>query len=197
MKAATLVLALLAAMALADTAQARSPATVVGPVPGEPVPLVPTGSCAAPTGSIVASPSAVSGNTSGGANNVPGLPDTGGLCDEYAWVLNNRKGPEDVWVFTPGSGNNLTFSLSGADSWDPAIYILETCGDANSCVAGTDDVGGQRTPSVSSTFTPGQTYYFHVDSYYPAAGGDEPGAGPYTLNVSGTFPVTLNEFRID
>ncbi len=196
MNATPLLLSAALVSAFAGAAQARSPQTRVVPSV-DPVTVVPTGSCASPTGDITASPSTGSGNTSGGANNVPGLPDTGGLCDEYAWEPNNRSGLEDIWVFTPGASNNLTFSISGANSWDPAIYILQTCGDANSCVIGTDDVGGQRTPTVTSSFTPGQTYYFYVDSYYPPSGGDEPGAGPYTLNVTGTFPVSLTEFTID
>lgn len=156
------------------------------------------GTCAAPEGTIGYEGSAgqsVTGDTTGGTNNVENVPDSESAvpCNEYE-NPDNAEGPDDVWVVTPGTGNALTFAISNA-SFDPHLYILGTCGVASSCVAGSDDEPDVDAPSVTPTLTAGTTYYVYVDSFWPI--GDADCCGSYTLNVSGTFPVSLQEFRID
>ncbi|HUD41477.1 MAG TPA: hypothetical protein VMR06_05695 [Dokdonella sp.] len=161
--------------AVAQTKVAVSPGTAV-----------PSGTCAAPAGEITESPSTISGTTVGGVNGV----DIS--CTEYGTV----DGPERIYTFTPTGTNNLTFSVIGQSGvYDPAIYILDTCGDGTSCLIGSDDVPSQFSPSINFSGTAGTEYFFYVDSYWAAGDGLE--AGPFTLNVTGTFPVTLTEFSID
>ena len=168
-------------MTMAASASAQRTKVAVSPSTA-----VPNGTCAAPTGEITSSPSTFSGNTTGGSNGV----DVS--CTEWGTV----DGPENIYTFTPGSPNNLTFTVVSSDGvYDPSIYILETCGDGTSCAAGSDDVPTVYAPEVDFSGTAGQTYYFYVDSYWPIGDGTE--AGSYTLNVTGTFPVTLTEFSID
>ncbi len=165
--------------------------------PGYVSTVVPTaGDCSAPTGTISAT-GTITGNNSGGPNNVSFVdPDAG--CSEYIDAI-NAGGPEDVYVITPGTGNALTFTLTGGGAWDPMMYILATCGDASSCVEGSDDAtpgGSNLNPRpLSPSLTAGNTYFVYVDSWYGASSSNS--SGPYTLNVSGTFPVTLTEFSID
>ena len=44
------------------------------------------------------------------------------------------------------------------------------------------------------SFVP-QTYFLYIDSYYPP--GHFRASGPYTLQVTGSFPVELIEFTVD
>lgn len=158
------------------------------------------GTCATPEGDIWFdfNPSqTVTGDTTGGANNVQDVPYP--TCNEYT-DSTNAQGPDDVWTITPGSGNALTFMISGDFSisgWDPHLYILGICGDASSCIAGSDDISiGDRTPKgLSPLLTAHNTYYIYIDSFFPV--GDKLSAGAYSLHVNGTFPVSLQEFRID
>lgn len=166
------------------------------PVPAGYVPLPSSatpaaGDCATPTGTIGAI-GTFSGNTTGGVNNVQNVPGAG-VCSEFT-DANNAQGPEDVWVVTPGTGNALTFRISGA-TFDPHLYILGTCGVASSCITGSDDEPGVATPAITPTLTAGTTYYVYVDSFFPIGNSDC--CGSYTLNVTGTFPVSLQDFRID
>lgn len=146
---------------------------------------VPAGTCAAPAGEITESPSTVSGTTVGGTNGVAIS------CTEYGTV----DGPERIYTFTPTGPNNLTFQVIGGGSFDPAIYVLATCGDGTSCLEGSDDVPTITAPSLTFSGTAGTEYYFYVDSYWPSSNAS--GQGTFTLNVSGTFPVSLTEFSID
>jgi hypothetical protein len=149
------------------------------------------GTCATPAGTISAT-GTFTGDTTGGTNNVQDVPGDG-ACSEYTDTV-NAEGPEDVWVVTPGTGNALTFAISGA-TFDPHIYILGTCGETSSCITGSDDEPSTNAPAITPTLTAGTTYYVYVDSYWPI--GDSDCCGSYTLNVTGTFPVSLQEFRID
>lgn len=183
-------LAALTVLSFGNTALAQK----VPYVPGDPVVAVPAGgSCAAPSGTISAT-GAISGNNAGGTNSINAVPS--GTCSEYTG--DNAKGPEDIYVITPGSPNSLTFTLTASGGWDPMMYILSTCGSAASCMVGSDDISGSNlNPSpLLPTMTPGTTYYVYVDSWY-ANGAATANNGPYNLNVTGTFPVTLTEFAID
>lgn len=152
------------------------------------------GTCATPEGTISyegTTGQSVTGDTTGGTNNVQDVPS--GTCSEFTNAV-NAEGPEDVWVVTPGTGNALTFAISDA-SFDPHLYILGTCGVTSSCVIGSDDRPEVSAPSITPTLTAGTTYYVYVDSFWPTGDGDC--CGTYTLNVTGTFPVSLQEFRVD
>lgn len=132
----------------------------------------------------------IAGNTDGGGSNVSVA------CTEWGTV----GGPERIYQFMPGSGAALTFTVTGgAGSYDPSIYVLATLGDGESCLGGSDDQPSQYSPSFTvSGLTAGTTYYLYVDSYW---GGAEPDpiedSGPFTLSVTGTFPVTLQEYKVD
>lgn len=134
------------------------------------------------------------GDTSGGANHVQDVPYP--ACTEYTNDT-NAVGPDDVWTITPGSGNSLTFALASTSNWDPHLYVLGTCGDASSCIAGSDDASSSNLdPGLFGLqLIPHQTYYIYVDSFYPA--GQPSASGSYVLHVSGMFPVSLQTFRID
>jgi hypothetical protein len=148
---------------------------------------------AAPDGTITAANvggAPIAGNTDGGGSNVSVA------CTEWGTVA----GPERIYQFTPGSGAALTFTVTGATaSYDPSIYVLSTLGDGKSCIAGSDDEPSNFAPSFTvSGLTAGQTYYLYIDSYW---GGAEPDpiltSGPFTLSVTGTFPVSLQEYKVD
>ena len=129
----------------------------------------------------------IAGDTTGGTDTVSVA------CTEWGTV----DGAEDIYSFVAGPGANLTFTVTGAaDSFDPSIYLLSTCGDGTACIEGSDDVPTAYAPSITASgLTAGETYYFYVDSYWPSS--DEDGEGPYTLTVTGTLPVELTDFSID
>ena len=132
----------------------------------------------------------IAGNTDGGTNNIP-LID----CTEFGTVA----GPERIYAFTPGSGASLTFTVNGAaGSFDPAIYVLTAIGDTNSCLIGSDDEPSVYSPSVTvSGLTAGATYYLYVDSYWSSSTDPAETSGPFSISVTGTFPVSLKEYKID
>ena len=145
-------------------------------------------------GSIIAPlPYSTNGDSTGNPNL---FVDDG--CTEY----DRTWGPEAIYTVTPGTAANLQFTVtSGNGEYDPAIYLLEVENDIDSCLVGSDDVPSAFAPSISySNFTPNQTYYFYVDSYYDSDFDEVPPGtdyGPFGLVVSGTFPVQLTDFAID
>lgn len=156
------------------------------------------GSCASPP-AIASLPYTDTGTTVGKTNIISTL--TSG-CSDYSTV----DGPEAVYSFVAGAGANLTFTVTpdASSDYDPAIYLVKTCNSgtaAGSCIAGADATyspGDPETFSVSG-LTSGTTYYLHVDSYWDSA---DPtygtyAQGPFSLLVSGTLPVSLQEFSID
>jgi len=157
--------------------------------------VVPTGgSCAAPTGTLSPpTPVSYSGNNSGGTNSIDA--QTVDACIDPTF-FGGSSGPEDIYQFTPGTAASLTFAINGTGGFDPYIYLLQTCGDVESCVAGADDEGGVNTPQFTyAGFTAGVPYYFYVDSFYGV--GTSGCCGPYTGQISGTWPVELSQFSID
>jgi hypothetical protein len=144
------------------------------------------GTCATPT-TFTATPYNDTGTTTGGTNTVGTLPAG---CEEYTTVA----GPDLVYSFTAGTGANLTFTLTpNTAAYDPAIYLLGTCGSGPSCITGSD-AGLANAPETFSTaaLTAGTTYFFYVDSFYTTAAGN----GAYTLAITGTLPVELSKFEI-
>lgn len=130
------------------------------------------------------------GNTAGGTNSVPSIPAACHAPENWTTAA----GVERVYQFTPGTGANLTFVLTSTDTanYDPFLYILGTLGNSADCIIGSDDIPTANAPSVTfSAFNAGQDYFVYADSFF---GGD---AGPFTLTVTGTLPVSLQEFSID
>jgi hypothetical protein len=142
------------------------------------------------------------GDTCATATTIPSVPfndtgDTTGATDNIrltGCVGLSLEGPDLVYAFTVFAGNNLTFTLTPSaldPDYDPAIYIRTACAQgAGSCVA-RQDVGGsgQAETITVSSLAPG-TYYFFIDSIYPAD--DVAGMGRYSLSVTGTFGVPNN-----
>ncbi|MDQ5873265.1 MAG: hypothetical protein M3547_13780 [Acidobacteriota bacterium] len=129
------------------------------------------------------------GTTVGAADNTSGfLPFSCGTVGSG----DQRQGPDVFYSFTIlGPGNSLTFSLTTSQSmsnkYDPAIYVLGVCGDLSTCQGGADD-GFERDPeTLTVSNLAAGTYYFGIDSAYPV--GDPEAAGPYTLDVEGTFGI--------
>lgn len=130
------------------------------------------------------------GTTVGGTNSVPTIPAACHAPENWT----STAGVETVYQFTPGTAASLTFVLTSTDTaaFDPFIYILGTLGASASCVIGSDDLPTANAPSITyAAFTAGQPYYVYADSFF---GGD---AGPFTLTVTGTLPVSLQEFSVD
>lgn len=150
-------------------------------------------------------------NTTGHVNDNNAIP---GGCSDYTQTA----GPDLIYVFSTGPGNNIAFNLNPTDTiYDPAIYILGTCGNSATCVVGadtclangqpqppgcTDGNGDEDIPAVLDRFANG-THAIYVDSFYAAGmpcggqGNNLCGSGPYTLSVSGVLPVELIDIRIE
>ncbi|MEM7051358.1 MAG: hypothetical protein AAF604_16930 [Acidobacteriota bacterium] len=141
------------------------------------------------------------GTTVGNTDTVGTVPI--GCNGNYTTVA----GPDEIYTFTTGGGNNATFTVTTSDAnYDPSIYILTTCNDGTSCVAGSDDcfaanAGGNPCGAVSDeTIGPvalaGATqHFFYVDSFYAVGGTRDD--GPYNLTITGPLPVELIEFTIE
>ena len=196
----------------ATKADEKSGRLTPGPVPG-PGPRTPEvggETCANPTG-IGSLPFNDSDDTTGHVNDNNLLPAG---CSDYTQV----SGPDLIYVFSSGAGNNLAFTVTPTNAtYDPAIYVLGTCGTSATCVVGadaclangqpqpagcTDGNGDEDIPAVLNRFTNG-THALYVDSFYAAGtpcGGQANnlcGTGPYTLSVTGVLPVELIDIRID
>lgn len=150
------------------------------------------GTCASPT-AFTAVPFSDSGTTVGATDVISSVPSA---CSQWGTTA----GPEAIYSFVAGAAANLTFSVTpGNGDYDAMAYIVSTCNSAASCVVGADDgYAGAAETFTASALTAGTTYYLHIDSYYSASGAYPAyAAGPYTLSVSGTLPVSLQEFQID
>ncbi|MEM7482159.1 MAG: hypothetical protein AAF481_13365 [Acidobacteriota bacterium] len=142
------------------------------------------------------------GTTVGNTNTVGTIPIA---CNgNYATVA----GPDEIYTFTTGNAPRPTFFVTTPDpDYDPSIYLLTTCNDGNSCVAGADSCFAQNAPgnpcgAVSDEFfgplilTPNAQHFFYVDSFYAVGGTRD--AGPFDLVIMGpTRPVELIEFTIE
>lgn len=149
------------------------------------------GTCAVPAviGSL---PFADTGDTTGLTNTVGTVGNGVTGCGSITITNGLVGGPEVVYAFTVGAGNNLTFLLTPTSldpvnfPYDPAIYVLGTCGNGATCSNGADAAGDNLAETLTvSGLAPG-TYYFYVDSFYTV---NVRRQGPYTLSVSGTLGV--------
>lgn len=183
-----------------------------GPVPGSGsrAPEVGGENCATATG-IGSLPYSDSDDTTGHVNDVNMIPAG---CSDYTQVA----GPDLIYVFSTGPNNNIAFNVNPTNNiYDPAIYILGTCGTSATCVVGadaclangqpqppgcTDGDGDEDIPAVLNRFANG-THALYVDSFYPAGtpcggqGNNLCGNGPYTLSVTGVLPAELIDIRIE
>jgi len=147
-------------------------------------PLAGGDNCASPPTNIASLPFNDIGNTIGAADDVSSILAACG--SGYAQTA----GPDLIYQFTVGAGNNLTITLTPTTAWDPKIYILATCGTGGSCITGAD-VGGDGVAETinPSGLAPG-TYFLYVDSFFAAPAANS--AGPYTLSVTGTLGSVVN-----
>ncbi len=147
------------------------------------------GTCAVPA-VIPSLPFADTGDTTGLTNTVGTVGNGVTGCGSITISNGLVGGPEVVYSFTVGVGNNLTFLLTPTSldpvnfPYDPAIYVLGTCGNGATCSNGADANGDNLSETLTvSGLAPG-TYYFYVDSFYTV---NVRRQGPYTLSVSGTL----------
>lgn len=171
---------------------------------GVPAPALTAGTdtCAAPT-AIGAVPFNDTGDTTGATSVIDAVP---AACNgNYTAVA----GEDHIYTFTTGGGaGNLTFATTTTDpEYDMSIYVVTTCTDGNTCVSGADacfavNAGGNPCGAVSDETIAAQayadgTYFFFVDSFYTVGNTAGRSAGPYTVDVTGTLPVTLLDFSVE
>lgn len=160
--------------------------------------------CAAPT---VIPGIGVGGNFSDGGTTVGNTNTVGTIPIACNGNYTTVAGPDEIYTFTTGPANNATFAVTTTDAnYDPSIYILTTCNNGASCVAGSDNcfaqnAGGNPCGAVSDeTIGPvalaGNTqHFFYVDSFYAVGGTRDD--GPFNLSITGPLPVELIEFTIE
>jgi len=169
--------------------------------PGAPAPKAGTDDCTSPTGVGATLPYNDTGDTSAATSNVDSVPIS---CNGFYTTV---PGPDHIYMFTVGTGNNLTLTTSTSDNdYDISTYAVSTCGDGNTCVGGSDSCfavntlgnpcGTDATEAFSLSGVAAGTYYFYVDSFYSPGNPDGRDSGPYTVDITGTLPVQLIEFEI-
>ena len=162
--------------------------TRTGPVPAG------GGSCGTPV-NVTPLPYSSAGNSCGGTN---AITNYGGACNVA--LPFPYPGPEDVYRITVGATNSLNISVVVAGSaGDLALFLVGgTCGSGAGCIAPSNDTigpgAGPEVIPVQTNIAAG-TYFIYVDSYY--AVGNAASCGTYTLNVTGSLPVTITNFSID
>jgi hypothetical protein len=196
----------------ATKADERAGRATQGPAAESRAPEVGGETCANPNG-IASLPFSDSDDTTGHVNDVNAIQAG---CSDYTQV----SGPDLIYVFSAANpGNNIAFTVTPTNpTYDPAIYVLGTCGvplttcvvGADACLANgqpqpagcTDGNGDEDIPALLNRFTAG-THAIYVDSFYAAGlpcGGQANnlcGTGPYTLTVTGVLPVELIDIRIE
>lgn len=180
-----------AASAVQFTSKANERNNVVA---GAPAPNAGGNSCATAT-PIPTLPRTDTGTTVGAASTVGTLPSG---CSDYTSVA----GPDQIYTFTTGAGASVGISVTPTTAtYDAAVYVLSTCGNAATCVVGSDAVLAGATESIPAQNYPAGTYGLYVDSFYTATAtcpqGGVCGSGAYTLNVTGNLPVQLTKFSVD
>lgn len=141
--------------------------------------------CSSPT-LITSLPFNDTGTTIGKVDNSTGsLPFACGIVGSGP----TRPGPDVFYSFNIlGPGNSLTISVTtSSNTFDPAIYVLSTCGNLSTCQGGADtNFNGEPESFTVSNLAAG-TYYLGVDSAYVFP--DNSADGPYSLTVTGSFGV--------
>jgi hypothetical protein len=135
--------------------------------------------CAGPFPPITSLPYTDTGDTNNATtDSMPSYPASGSPGD-YANEL--------LYQITLYEGNNVAFKLTGTPNvTDLALFIVTTCGDAETWVTQSTDFINDVKPEVieSDSYEPG-TYYIAVEAYTGDPG--YPKYGPYTLEITGTL----------
>jgi len=162
-----------------------------------------SGTDTCPGAVIPGSPFGDNGDTTGATTTISVLPVT---CNGN-WT--EADGPDHIYQLTPSGANSLSFTVTTADdNYDPSIYLVSICNDANSCVTGADNCWARNEGSnpcgavsdesfTAPALTAGLTYYFYIDSWYSAGHTSGHGDGPYDFTLSGDWPVELMEFTVE
>ena len=106
------------------------------------------------------------GDTTGLGNDIQPV----GTCTGFT-----NDGPDAVFIVTATAGQTITASIT--TTWDGAVEVIQACTFAATCLAGTDDIAGGGTETVTTTVSTTGTYYVIADSW------DAGDYGPYTLTV--------------
>jgi len=141
---------------------------------------------------ILTLPYTDSGTTCGATND---LTNYGGVCGTN--LPFPYPGPDVIYAFTTTAGNSVAISASLTGSTgDLALFVLNSCGVAASCVQNSQDaIGPGAGPETIAAASYGVgTHYIYVDSYY---GTGSASCGTYTLSVTGNLPIDLESFSID
>lgn len=99
-----------------------------------------------------------------------------------------------TWVAQPPTGLHIDFTVTPANGFDTAIYVLAELDDGASCVIVADNFGPgiQEDIHLEDLLVPGHRYYLYVDS---AVGAQH--AGDFHLLVWMFISVELQSFDID
>lgn len=138
------------------------------------------------TAETITAPSTINGDTSTGTADI----------DEVAIPLNGAKSLK--YKFVAGANVNATFAMaSPAPSWKWGIYAASNCAASSNllnAVAYNDLDPVLRLSTQGDTYTAGTTYYIIVST---SGDGSATDAGPFSMTITPTLPVTLKEFSID
>jgi len=150
-----------------------------------------------PGTAIAALPFSDSDDTRGNISDVSTLPAG---CNTYTVV----GGPDLVYAFTVAAGNSVAITVTPTlATYDPAVYVLGTCGTTASCVIGRDIALANVAESIPAQAYAVGTHAIYVDSFYteiaacPNQANILCGAGTYTLDVTGSLPAELIQFQIE
>lgn len=99
----------------------------------------------------------------------------------------------DIYKVTLGAGQNFTFSVTTGEFTPQIALIGATCSSNANCIDNQTIAASGTTTSATITGQPAGTYFFLVGD----SAGDSPGCGNYSLSVTGTLPVKLQNFSID
>lgn len=138
------------------------------------------------------------GTTTGAVNDLGSIPM---VCGAGGGTFTGVNGPDHIYtIFIGAMGTtNLTFTVTPIApdaAWDPAIYILDTCGNAGTCLAKRDaGFTGAAETIPAGTFYPPGSIAIYIDSGFSTPAPEA--AGNYRIDVTGIIPVQLMDFRIE
>lgn len=176
---------------------------------------VSAGNCISQLGSGVISigslPYSTSGTTCGSVNDLTTANVTSAGCSSSSYFT----GEDQVFVFTPTTSGNVTFSLTSTGTWT-GLMLYNTC--PLTCAGSAGCVGSSTSSSGNKTFVAcvvaGTTYYLILDSFaapacnpYSNLSISAPGAvspssndvcaSPTPLSSSGSFTANTNVYTAD
>jgi hypothetical protein len=138
------------------------------------------------------------GTTTGAVNDLGSIP---AACGTGGGTFTSVNGPDHIYaIFIGASGTtNLTITVTPIApdaAWDPAIYVLDTCGTASSCLAKRDANGTGLAETIpAGTFYPPGTIAIYIDSAFSVPAPEA--AGNYQITVTGIIPVELMGFQVE